>query len=359
MRGDGSIYPRGNVLWIAYSFRGQTFRESAHTNDEAKARKLLKQRLKQVERPGFVGPKEEKWTLADMKEKIRLDYERKQNRSFEGVENSFKHFKLVDAFKFYRVVDITADKIQKYADKRLKAGAARASVNYELACLRRGFKLMLEAGMISSAPVIKLYEGTNVRKGFLDAGDFKALLEKVLENPRIKPDVRDIIEFLYHCGWRSGEAMAFEWSWIDGNMIRLPKEFSKNKKDRSLPIAGALMDVIERRLKVRRLACPYVFHRNGKQIRSFRKAFKTAAKEIGHEGRLPHDMRRSAVRNFRRSGLSEHEGMKLSGHQTDSVYRRYDIISDEDLIEAMNRVQEHLKKEAENQKVVPLKRETV
>ena len=70
-------------------------------------------------------------------------------------------------------------------------------------------------------------------------------------------------------------------------------------------------------------------------------------------------MRRSAVRNFRRSGLSEHEGMKLSGHQTDSVYRRYDIISDEDLIEAMNRVQEHLKKAAENQKVVPLKRETV
>ena len=74
--------------------------------------------------------------------------------------------------------------------------------------------------------------------------------------------------------------MAFEWSWIDGNMIRLPKEFSKNKKDRSLPIAGALMDVIERRLKVRRLDCPYVFHRNGKQIRSFRKAFKTAQKRL-------------------------------------------------------------------------------
>jgi hypothetical protein len=65
-------------------------------------------------------------------------------------------------------------------------------------------------------------------------------------------------------------------------------------------------------------------------------------------------MRRSAVRNFRRSGLSEHEGMALSGHKTDNVYRRYDIISDDDLIENMNRVQEHLKKEAENRKVVPL-----
>ena|SRR6266542_2495269 len=85
---------------------------------------------------------------------------------------------------------------------------------------------------------------------------------------------------------------------------------------------------------------------------------KSAATAAGIPGLVPHDMRRSAVRNFRRAGLSEHEGMKLSGHETDSIYRRYDIISDDDLTESMNRVQEHLKKEAENRKVVPLKRET-
>jgi hypothetical protein len=57
-------------------------------------------------------------------------------------------------------------------------------------------------------------------------------------------------------------------------------------------------------------------------------------------------------------GLSENEGMKLSGHETDSIYRRYDINSEDDLTESMNRVQEHVKKEAEIRKVVPLKRET-
>lgn len=101
-----------------------------------------------------------------------------------------------------------------------------------------------------------------------------------------------------------------------------------------------------------------MFHRRAKRIASFRKAFKTAAAAAGIEGLVPHDMRRSAVRNFRRAVLSEHEGMKLSGHETDSTYRRYDIISDDDLTESMNRVQEHLKKEAEIPKVVPLKRET-
>jgi integrase len=97
---------------------------------------------------------------------------------------------------------------------------------------------------------------------------------------------------------------------------------------------------------------------SGQTIASFRKAFKATAKEAGMAGVVPYDMRRSAVRNFRRAGLSENEGMKLSGHETDSIYRRYDIISDDDLTGSMNRVQEHLKNEAENRKVVPLKRET-
>jgi len=140
-------------------------------------------------------------------------------------------------------------------------------------------------------------------------------------------------------------------------MIRLPRENSKSKKARALPLTGALLDIIERRKKVRRLDCPYVFHRKGRPIKSFRKAFKAAA-EIEQPDLLPHDMRRSAVRNFRRAGLSENEGMKLSGHVTDSVYRRYDIFSDDDLMGAMQRVQEHLQKEAENRKVIPMKRET-
>jgi integrase len=353
MRVEEGIYWRGSVLWIDYSFRGQLFRESAHTDNVVVARKLRKQRLKQVERPGFVGPKQDKWTLADMLEIIRLDYVRKQNRSFEDVQHAFRHLDAEDAFKFYRVVDITSEKIAEYGDKRLKAGAARASINYELACLRRGFKLMLEKRMISTVPVIKLYDGTKVRKGFIDVAEFNALLEKIPDR-----DVRDVVEFLYHCGWRSGEAKALQWSWIDGNMIRLPAEVSKNKKERSLPIIGALMDVLDRRSKLRRVECQYVFHRNGRPIRSFRKVFKAAAKEIGFTGLLPHDMRRSAVRNFRKAGLSEGDGMMLSGHLTRSVYDRYNIRDDQDLTDSMNRVQEHLKKEAENRNVVPLKRET-
>ena len=93
---------------------------------------------------------------------------------------------------------------------------------------------------------------------------------------------------------------------------------------------------------------------NGRPIKFFHDSFKAATKKIGATGTLPHDMRRSAVRNFRRSGLSEQEGMALSGHQESSIYRRYSIISEEDLIESMKRVEKHLRAEKQNRKVVPI-----
>ncbi len=83
-------------------------------------------------------------------------------------------------------------------------------------------------------------------------------------------------------------------------------------------------------LKDRRPDCPYVFHRNGKQIKSFRRAFKSACKDTGLAGVVPHDMRRSAVRNIRKAGVGETDGMKISGHRTNSVYKRYDIIDEQD-----------------------------
>ena len=106
---------------------------------------------------------------------------------------------------------------------------------------------------------------------------------------------------------------------------------------------------------MRDLACPKVFHRKGKPIRSFRKAFKAAAKAVGLGDFVPHDMRRSAIRNFRKAGISESDGMKLSGHKTRSVYDRYNIIDDEDSREAMKRAQEYNKRQ-QKRKIIPLKR---
>ena len=243
-RGRGRIYLRGSTYWIAYSFRGNVIRESAKTDDPKKAAKFLDQRLKQKDiKPNFIGPKEERWILDDLEKKIEAYYIKEQNRSFDVVQRCLKHVK--DHFPFHRVVDIGSKQIEDYQLKRLKDGAQRSTINREVAYLRLGFNLMLKAGDISSVPSIKLFEGENVRKGFIAVGDFRALLAEIHD-----PDARDVVEFLYNSGWRSREAMSLEWPELDpdAGMITLSADKSKNKEPRKLPMVGAIREVIERRI---------------------------------------------------------------------------------------------------------------
>lgn len=61
-------------------------------------------------------------------------------------------------------------------------------------------------------------------------------------------------------------------------------------------------------------------------------------------GRILHDFRRTAVRNLERAGVSRSAAMKLTGHKTESVYRRYAIVAESDLRDAARKLDEAAKK---------------
>ena len=92
------------------------------------------------------------------------------------------------------------------------------------------------------------------------------------------------------------------------------------------------------------IEAPFLFphfakgRRRGQVRRGFRKAWATACREAGVPGRIPHDFRRTAVRNLERAGVARSVAMKLTGHRTESIYRRYAIVSDADLQDAARKL---------------------
>ena len=84
---------------------------------------------------------------------------------------------------------------------------------------------------------------------------------------------------------------------------------------------------------------PFVFHRAGRPIKSFRRAWLAACKAAGCPGRIPHDFRRTAVRNLERADVPRSAAMKMVGHKTESIYRRYAIVSESDLRDGADKIQ--------------------
>ena len=261
MRGMGRIFKRRSVYWIAYYHRGKEHRESSHSESEKEARRLLKRRIGEVGTGRFTGPREERVTFEDLAKALLTDYEINRRRSVRSARLSISHLR--EFFGLERAVDITTDRIKAYASARQREGAANASINRELAALKRMFSLAVQDGRLSNAPYIPSLEEDNARQGFLDHAAFVALIANLPEY------LQDPIAFLYLSGWRLGEMKALEWRDIDlaGKVVHLRPEISKNKDGRLLPLSGELLEIVARAHAKRRLDCPFVFQRDGEPDR--------------------------------------------------------------------------------------------
>lgn len=105
--------------------------------------------------------------------------------------------------------------------------------------------------------------------------------------------------------------------------------------------------------KARGIIVPYVFHRHGHRIVNYDHAWRRARKGSGLPYAIVHDSRRTAVRNLERASVSRSVAMKLTGHKTEAVYRRYAIAAEADLREGVEKLA-HLFETSDSQRKVAL-----
>ena len=164
-----------------------------------------------------------------------------------------------------------------------------------------------------------------------------------------------MVRFAYITGWRmASEVLPLEWRRVDMNrgVVTLDPGTTKNGEGRTFVLTQELRTLLEEQDKRRKATgqiVPWVFFRmvgkrggraekQPKPITSFTKAWRNACHAACVGRRMPHDFRRTAVRNLDRAGVPRSVAMRMVGHKTEAIYRRYRIVDEQDLRDAAARL---------------------
>jgi len=366
-RCDGTLFRyQGVATWFSsYYQHAVERRRSTKTTDLKAARKVHRGFLNALaaERDGgkaLPAPMAARTTVAELLDDLEADF---RLRGVKWWAQAKYHAQVMrDALGTFKAAKLTPANIDRYIEARQHEDYSAASINRQTGLLRQGLRLAQERGTLSNVIKVRRLPEHNARQGFLERADLEALVTAL-------PDyLQDFTRFAYLTAWRRGEVATLTWADIDRatGVIRLRPENSKNGRGRTVAIEGDLGAIIERRAEARVIpgkggepdrVADLVFHRGGKPVRDFRKAWSAACIEAGlyrvvgtnpdgteqrEPTRLFHDLRRSGVRNMVRAGVRERVAMDISGHRTRSIFDRYNITSEDDLREAMKRTTEYV-----------------
>ena len=356
-----AVYKRGQTYWYTFVWNGRRVQRSTKQGNR-KAAIDIESAYRTALAKGEVGlapPKRERRTIAELLDSLKADYERDAKSS---PQNRSLLARARQDFGSKMATELTAVDVEKYVQRRKNEGSKNATINRVTEILRRCYKL----AKLTPPDMVRLSEKNNTRQGFFSEAEFRVL------HSHLPNDLKDFCRFAYLTGWRRNEIRSLRWSDIEGNIVRLRGENAKNRTARYVVLAGELKSILERRQQerlVEGVLTSLVFHRAGESVGEIKKSWATACVAAGlgamtcpkcgepgqmgqqtrcpnckkqrtYTGKIFHDFRRTAARNLIRAGVGERTCMEILGHKTRSMFDRYNITSEKDLAEAMERLEQ-------------------
>jgi hypothetical protein len=235
---------QSKIWWVRYYRNGRRHEESSGSTKKGEAERLLRMREGDVAKGLPVTAKIGQLRFGDAAADVVTDYRVNGKRSLADVERRIK-LHLEPYFGGRRMAAITTADVRAYTAHRQDAGATNATINRELAILKRAYRLAAQAGMVLNRPHIPMLDEDNVRGGFFERDAFEDVRDGLPEH------LRGVVTLAYHTGWRvQSEILPLTWGQVDrkAKTVRLEPGSTKNRKGRTLPygLLPELEEVIER-----------------------------------------------------------------------------------------------------------------
>ncbi len=244
------------------------------------------------------------------------------------------------------VSSITLSMIENFRELRrqdhgyLGTNLKPATINRNLALLKNIFNFAVRQGWIEKNPVtyVKFDKENNVRDRVLEPDEFDRL------QYHSAPHLLAINLLAYQTGMRLGEILRLTWDRVikDFSLISLRAEDTKTEEARLIPLTSTMGQLLKELNKLRYLNQAQVFLVKGRSVNSIKTAFNAACRRAKIEDFHFHDFRHTAITNMRRAGIDHLTIMKISGHKTMEVFKRYNSFHESDLREAASRFNTYL-----------------
>jgi integrase len=348
-----SLYKRGDVWWYKFWFNGQLIRESAKTNSKTVGKDAERARRRELEQAYNRIPKRERMPLFSHAADLWLASKAGlAEKSRERYEQCVTHLK--EEFGKGLVCDVDANDIAEYRRKRLAAGVANRTANYETGALRGILRQFGLWGPIADK-VKALPERHDVGRAISHGDESKLLAAaSVSRSPALLP----LVVLSLDTGMRLGETQALRrrdlrLEWASGSIVRGALVVAKSKTaagtGRMIPLSrrvcACLSLWLERFPEAGLDSFLFPYHKVGmggnsrlpvlygvdlnRPMGSWRKAWRIASKAAGVRYR-PHDMRHTFISRLAENpGVSEQTIKALAGHVSRQMLERYSHIRSE------------------------------
>lgn len=348
--GQGSARKIGRKWYLRFTNEhGVRVEQVCEATSKTEAYQLLS---KKIEAAALVRGRSPVRTIAQLHDFVRRD-RLALGKSVAELDKRWPH--LASVFGATDVDAVTSLALASYRELRARAVPARrrqpvskSTINREIACLRG----LLRAGAQATPAIVSWNripkfeladERDRVRTNFIDEEQWWLIRGQLADH------LVPLFTVAYWLGWRAGELLGLQRSQVnlkDGT-LRLRPGRTKNKEGRLVYLpAEALEALLEQERATKALEretqrlIPWVFHYRGERIGSYRTGWRSACRRAGLAQPYPwvHDFRRGAARAYIRAGVSEPVAMKITGHLTADVFRRYNITAEPDLAAAAQQI---------------------
>jgi len=272
-----------------------------------------------------------------------LALDRVQNlRTYKDRVNSIR-LQMIPFFGKKLLNVITPEDVEAYRSNRMRKNGKKATlgtINNEHTMLKHMLSVAVQRGLleVNVAKKVPIPNPNNERDRVLTHEEWTKLYDNAA--PHLKP----ILLLAYHLGPRLGEILGLTWDRVDlkRGFIQMRSQDTKTNDPRLVPMTPEVKECISELTKVRHLSTNHVFLYEGNSVNEVKRAFHTAKKNAGIENFRFHDLRHCAATNLRRAGVDTVTAMKIVGHKSEKMHRRYNSVNEADLLAAASKINTYL-----------------